>query len=154
MHLQTTFTLEKSPDAVRSLTKQFFRKKGYHLQGENSHHLRFANGSYLKNLLGLGPLEWKSRVIVSLSQSPSQPVKVTADFDVTTFPQAATSREEVLWRQLAVTYQDHLATGMEELPTDEEASKTPMNKGTWRYVGWAAAGALAWLFYKKQKSRK
>lgn len=118
------------------LTTIYFLKSGFKENGRTGNQLVFVKGSMLQNMVTFNPLNWKSRVSVSLEGD-----NVVAEFDIQTFGQIVSPKEENLWDTFISNYKTSLTTKEDQSEENQKEVKETI-KSSFMYAKWAGVGAI------------
>jgi hypothetical protein len=89
---EITFSTENDKQTNKALVKKYFIDQGFILKSESAEELNFTRGNYLLNMVTFNPLKWKSNIVVSFQRA-----SMHAFFDISTFGQTISKKENQLW---------------------------------------------------------
>jgi hypothetical protein len=123
-----TFVLEAS--------KTFFTRTGFKVINDTGKTISFSKGSTLLNMVTFNPLNWKSKITLSIQNNLA-----SADFDIDTTGQAVTPKEEKLWDKFVESYKISIVDNKDlSEAISQELKET--KKNTLKYIMWALMGAI------------
>ncbi|HYG03396.1 MAG TPA: hypothetical protein VD927_13185 [Chryseosolibacter sp.] len=85
--------------SVLEASKTFFTRTGFKIANVTDKTVSFSKGSTLLNMVTFNPLNWKSRITLSVQNN-----LLLADFDIDATGQAVTPKEEKLWDKFIESY--------------------------------------------------
>jgi hypothetical protein len=135
MKRQITFKLDDT-NSFAPLTKEYFAGSGFKKISETENQITFEKGNALLNMVTFNPLNWKSKVDVILQNNI-----VVADFDINTFGQLTTPKEEKLWDTFVENYKVSVTDKL-DLASENQKQLIETKQDSLKQVKWALLGAL------------
>lgn len=136
MHKGIEFELSHKQHSFLSMTKEYFIGNGFSVTSENSNHLTFKRGSKLLNIITLNPLKWESAIEVTIVNNT-----VVAEFEISTFGQDITHKENALWDSFIDNYRRTIIDGLDfKIENRRQLNNTLLYNLS--YVKWAILGAI------------
>ncbi|MGC3946485.1 MAG: hypothetical protein QM762_18505 [Chryseolinea sp.] len=135
MKKQIRFELDDS-SSFSVDTVNYFRRAGFRVVSALSDEISFTKGSVLQNMFTFNALSWKSDVRITYSNG-----EVVAIFEVNTFGQAVTPKEEQLWNTFVGNFRRSLIEKVDlNVENEREMQETKMSN--LKYVKWAIIGGI------------
>ncbi len=136
MHKRAEFEISSDNHSFKDETIAYFVGSGFKLAAESSNYLSFKRGSNLLNIITINPLKWKSTIEVNLVNN-----KVIAKFEISTFGQDITHKEDALWDSFINNFQRTIHDGSDLSAENKKQLKTTLLYNL-TYVKWAILGAI------------
>lgn len=93
----------------------YFQEHGFVLSKETNNSLQFERGSLWKNMVTFNPLEWKSLILIHITNN-----RVQADFVIDSTFQLVTAPEVQVWENFVTNYQQTLTTSLSLIAENQE----------------------------------
>jgi hypothetical protein len=122
--------------SVLEASRNFFTRTGFKITNDTDQTISFSKGSTLLNMVTFNPLNWKSRINISIQNN-----SVLGDFDIDTTGQAVTAKEEQLWDKFIESYKISIVENVDLSQTISNELKET-KKNSLKYVMWALIGAI------------
>ena len=135
MKRQIQFQINDDTSVIEA-SKTFFARTGFKINDNTNKTVSFSKGSTLLNMVTFNPLNWKSRINISIQNN-----EVIGDFDIDTTGQAVTPKEEKLWDTFIENYRLSIVDKVDLSQTISKELKET-KKNSLRYVIWALIGAV------------
>ena len=135
MKRQIIFKLDNN-DSFFKLTVDYFSRTGFRQTSRTENQITFIKGSTLLNMVTFNPLNWKSEIKVALQNNT-----VVADFDINTFGQLVTPKEEKLWDIFVENYKVSVTDKL-DLTSENQKQLKETKRDSLKYIKWALIGAV------------
>ena len=135
MKKHVTFRIEDI-SSFGILTDNYFLAMGFTKERGTQNSLVYAKGSGLMNLVTFNPLNWKTVVTVTVNGDV-----INADFDITTFGQMVTPKEEGLWDIFINNFKMSLVNNV-DLTAENHRQLKVTDRDSWNFIKWAILGAV------------
>ncbi len=135
-----------------NLTKDYFFGSDFRMLSESKDQICFTKGSLLNNMVTSNPLNWKSEVKITVRND-----MVLANFEINTYGQLVTPKEENLWNLFIENYKESITNKLNLVLANEKYLKE-IKRDNLRYLKSALLGAVIFwgsirilsLFYRNR----
>lgn len=137
IHKQIKFTASADIKLLEKTIEYFIEYGFKHVESYKDKYIKFQRGSLFLNLWTFNPLKWKSEIIIYIEGS-----EITADFNINTFGQMLTFKEEKMWAIFIENYQRFLSDKSFDFRTENKNNLKDTKRSSLKYVGWFFLGSL------------
>ncbi|PRY05349.1 hypothetical protein CLV24_13029 [Pontibacter ummariensis] len=130
------FKTDKPKAEVVQATKDYFLSQGFKLESSTPDSLTFRRGSTLQNMFTYNPLKWKSLTDIEI-KGP----EVNVLCNVTPTSQAVTTKEEKLWENFILNYQQALISNFNYHSINNKLLRETQSDSR-KYVKYALIGGV------------
>jgi hypothetical protein len=117
MERNITFDFKKDQKEALSLAKSYFGRQEFILVDETNNCLTFIKGNIWKNMITYNPLDWKSKIIITIIGN-----KFNFVAQINTFGQYVTPKEIALWdifienlKKTVLTKEDYVKSNFQSI---------------------------------------
>ena len=103
MERSLQFKYQDNQELARRRTIKYFTEQGFKPSESANEVLIFKRGNTFLNMVTFNPLQWKSTITITFSNS-----EIKAFFDIDTSFQTVTSKEEQLWEAFIHNFQESI----------------------------------------------
>src|SRR5688572_26761297 len=118
MKRNLNFNIQGSQELAYQRILNYFERQGFKLSKSTKDELVFKRGNTFLNMVTFNPLQWKSNVNITISNS-----EVNAVFDIDTSFQAVTLKEEQLWEHFINNFKNSVLNEIDLVSINNELLK-------------------------------
>ena len=130
------FSTGKDKTINKDLAKKYFISQEFILKSELEDTINFARGSYLLNMVTFDPLKWRSTITLTFEED-----SINAIFNISTFGQTVSKKEEVLWDFFILNLEQSILE-KKNFSLINEVSLNETKKHSFRLMGWTILGVV------------
>lgn len=130
MRKRIVFSTGNDKTINKDLAKKYFIDQGFILKNELEDTINFTRGSYLLNMVTFDPLKWRSVITLAFEED-----SINALFDISTFGQTVSKKEESLWDFFILNLEQSIL-GKKDFSLINEASLNETKQSSFKLVGW------------------